>query len=165
MSWFPLFEFQKWSYQSYLILPTSTEIDSPPGASVSSRKWAKGLFQCGQAFNADQGDGYTLDGKLVFREGVELDVQVRGITGSEDQAGTFEAIGTGTHGPTNGAIYKLSGWVFPTLPMSVPNASRPHRIKGAVWAVRGPNTNPLLELGGLPVGTVGVFEIVCLGDA
>lgn len=163
-SWFPLFEFQDWQYQSYLILPKSEEKEAPPASVVTAKKWAKGSFNCGQAFK--EGDeGYTLGGKLVFREGVELEVDARGLKGVGDQPGTFEAAGYGTQGPTKGALYKLSGWVFPRLPMPTTGASRPLIIKGAVWAVNGPDSNPAIELGGSPNGTVGIFEIVSIGDA
>jgi hypothetical protein len=164
MTWFPLFEFQEWSYQSYLVVPTTEEIEAPPSSAVSAKKWAKGEFLCGQAFTAP-GNGYTLGGKLIFREGVELAVEVSGVNGIDDQPGTFEAIGTGTQGPTKGALYRLSGWVFPKLPMPTSGATRPLLIKGAVWVLRGPDMNPAVELGGSPAGTVGLFEIVSLGDA
>ena len=155
-SWFPLFEFQDWIYQSFLVLPTPEENDALPGTAVTAKKWAKGTLLCGQAFKTD--DGYTLDGRLSFRPGVELAVSAKGTFGSGNAPATFEATGTGTEGPTKGAIYQLVGWVFPELPI-VNAAGKVLSVRGSVRAVRGPNTKPETELGNMPVGTVGEFVI------
>jgi hypothetical protein len=114
-SWFPLFEFQDWTYESVLILPTSAESNADPGTVVTAKKWAKGELFCGQAFNT--ADGYTLDGRLSFLPGVELLVSGKGALGVGNNPAPFEATGTGTDGPTKGAIYQLVGWVFPEKPI------------------------------------------------
>lgn len=159
--WFPLFEFQDWIYQSFLVLPTPEENFALPGAAIAAKKWAKGTFGCGQAFNSS--DGYTLDGILSFDSppappGTQLIVSVKGALGSGNTPATFEATGTGTGGVTKGAIYKLVGWVFPEDPV-VQGGGRVLSVRGSVRAVRGPDTNPEIELGRMPVGTVGAFVI------
>lgn len=156
-SWFPLFEFQDWFYQSFLVLPTDEENDALPGTTVTAKKWAKGEFLCGQAFKT--ADGYTLGGTLSFRPGVELAVSAKGAFGIGNNPAPFEATGTGTEGPTKGAIYQLVGWVFPEQPIQN-NAARVLSVRGSVRAVRGPDTKPENDLGGMPVGTVGTFLIV-----
>lgn len=161
--WFPLFEFQDWFYQSFLVLPTDEENDALPGTAVTAKKWAKGEFLCGQAFNFGD-DGYTLDGTLRFKEGVELKVSAKGTKGLGNAPATFEAIGTGIEKPTKGAIYRIFGWIFPVEPITSGGA-RPLSIRGTVWAVRGPDAKPDTELGGMPAGTVGSFFIVSRGVA
>jgi hypothetical protein len=79
-SWFPLFEFQDWSYQSSLVLPTPAEKAAPPGGAVTAKKWAKGTLFCGQAMKTQ--DGYTLSGRLAFRPGLELAVEAKGSLGA-----------------------------------------------------------------------------------
>lgn len=155
-SWFPLFEFQDWIYQSFLVLPTPEENDALPGTAVTAKKWAKGTLLCGQAFKV--ADGYTLDGTLSFRPGVELKVSAKGALGSGNSPATFEATGIGTEGPTKGAIYQLAGWVFPEEPIQN-GAGRVLSVRGSVRAVRGSDSKPETELGGMPVGTVGAFVI------
>lgn len=155
-SWFPLFEFQDWIYQSFLVLPMPAEDSAEPGTVVTAKKWAKGTLLCGQAFKTS--DGYTLDGTLSFRPRVELVVSAKGTFGSENTPATFEATGTGMEGPTKGAIYQLVGWVFPELPI-VNAAGKVLSVRGSVRAVRGPDTKPDTELGGAPIGTVGTFVI------
>lgn len=155
--WFPLFEFQDWVYQSFLVLPTPAEDSAVPGTAVTAKKWAKGTLLCGQAFKT--ADSYTLDGTLSFRPGVELVVSAKGTLGSENAPATFEATGTGMEGPTKGAIYQLVGWVFPELPI-VNTAGKVLRVCGSVRAVRGPDTKPDTDPGGTPIGTVGTFVIM-----
>jgi hypothetical protein len=157
-TWFPLFEFQDWTYQSVLVLPTPEENTAAPGAGVTAKKWAQGSLFLGQAIKAPE-DGYTLGGRLEFRPGVELEVSAKGALGSENTPASFEATGTGTKEPTKGAIYQLIGWVFPEQPI-VQGAGRVLSIRGSVRAVRGPDTNPEMDLGGMPVGeTVGSFIV------
>src|SRR3954471_23302848 len=91
-TWFPLFEFKNWGYQSFLVLPTEEEDAAAPGATVSARKWAKGTFSCGQAFSV--AEGYTLEGVLSFAPGLELAVSAKGSLGSGDTLATFEGTGT-----------------------------------------------------------------------
>ena len=63
-SWFPLFEFQNWTYDSFLVLPTSEANSAIAWSPTTARKWAKGTFECGQAFDGPH--GYSLGGTLVF---------------------------------------------------------------------------------------------------
>jgi hypothetical protein len=164
-SWFPLFEFQDWFYQSFLVLPTDEEINALPGSPVTAKKWARGDFLCGQAFGSASSPGpYTLNGILRFAPGVELNVSAKGVNGVGNEPAPFEATGTGTGGPTKGAIYQLAGWVFPELPIANA-AGRILSIRGSVRVVRGSDTKPETELGGMPVGTVGTFVIVSRGPA
>lgn len=157
-TWFPLFEFKDFFYRSFLVIPS----DIDPTGPVTLTDWAKGDFVCGQAMNVD--DGYELTGTLVFRQGVQLEVSAKGTKGKGDKPGTFEATGTGTAGPTTGAIYQLVGLVYPTLPINS-SAAVVANIRGSVRAVQGPTSNPAVELGGLPIGTVGAFVIVSRGPA
>jgi hypothetical protein len=156
-SWFPLFEFQEWAYQSFLILPTPAESNADPGTVVTARKWAKGTLFCGQALRT--ADGYTLDGRLSFLPGVDLSVSGKGALGTGNNPAPFKATGIGTDGPTKGAIYQLVGWVFPETPI-LNGAARVLSVKGSVRSVRGPDTKPEIELGGMPAITaVGAFAI------
>jgi hypothetical protein len=159
-SWFPLFEFQDYSYQSFLLLPTAEQDQAAPGAAIDGKKWAKGTLLCGQAF--DTGGGYRLDGTLSFRPGIELAVSAKGALGKGDAPATFEATGTGIDGPLKGAIYELVGWVFPELPIANA-AGRVLSVRGSVRAVRGPDAKPEAEAGGMPLGTVGAFVITRAG--
>jgi hypothetical protein len=154
--WFPLFEFQDWSYRSFLISP-APEGASATAAAPAARQWAKGALVCGQAFSSP--DGYTLSGNLVMGPGIELAVSAKGDLGSEDAPGTFEATGTGTEGVTKGAVYQLVGWVFAEQPVAN-GAGKVLSVRGSVRAVRGPDARPETELGGMPLDTVGLFEIV-----
>jgi hypothetical protein len=154
-SWFPLFEFQSWAYESFLMLPTDAEQAAPPGSAVTGKKWAKGEFACGQAFKT--AEGYTLDGTLTFASGVGLSVMAHGACGNDGAPATFEAIGTGVDGPLKGTIYKLVGWVFPGEIRN--GAARAVSVQGAIQAVRGPDTRPDREPGGMPLGTVGKFML------
>src|ERR1051326_3682933 len=155
--WFPLFEFQDWSYQSSLVLPTPTEEDAPPGAAVTAKKWGKGTLLCGQAMKTE--GGYTLSGRLVFRPGLELAVEAKGFLGTGSSPASFEATGTATDGPIKGALYQLVGWVFPGTAIEN-GAARVRAVRGSARAVRGPDTKPEIEPGGMPAGsTVGTFAI------
>ena len=156
-TWFPLFEFQDWVYQSVLVLPTSEEDAAAPGAGVTAKKWAMGLLFLGQAIG--NSEGYILGGRLEFAPGIELEVSAKGTLGSGNTPASFEATGTGTGEKTKGAIYQLTGWVFPEQPI-VQGASRVLSVRGSVRAVRGTDTNPEKELGGMPAGTtVGSFVV------
>ncbi|WP_297324638.1 hypothetical protein [Nitrosomonas sp.] len=44
LPWFPLYEFQEFVYQSFLVLSIPAEIAANPGAAVTAKKWAKGDF-------------------------------------------------------------------------------------------------------------------------
>ena len=155
--WFPLFEFQDYVYQSFLVLPTAGENDAPAGTAVTAKKWGKGAFSCGQAFKT--AEGYKLEGSLSFRQGVELSVLATGTLGKGNSPASFEATGIGTQGPTKGAVHTLSGWVFPEEPIHN-GAARVLSIQGVILAVRGPDTSPETALGGGAAGaTVGKFVI------
>jgi hypothetical protein len=157
-TWFPLFEFQDWMYQSVLVLPTSEENAAAPGTGVTAKKWAKGSLFLGQAINTPE-DGYILGGRLEFAPGIELEVSAKGTLGTGNAPASFEATGTGTKDPTKGAIYQLVGWVFPEESI-VQGASRVLSVRGSVRAVRGPDTNPEKDLSGMPVGeTAGSFVV------
>lgn len=155
--WFPLYEFQEFVYQSFLVLPTPAEIAASPGAAVTAKKWAKGDFLQGQAFQGAE-NTYTLSATLQFDSGPKLDVSIKGNQGIGHSPGTFEAIGTGVEGPLKGAIYSLSGWVFPEEPITN-NSARVLKVCGSVRAVRGTDAKPEIEPGGMPLGTVGYFTI------
>jgi len=168
-TWFPLFEFQEWTYQSTVL--TATPVAAASGTPLSARIWGAGKFECGQAFRDVEGgmaplgaeaqapsEGYTLAGRLIFRPGVELAVTVCGRLGIGDAPAHFEATAVANDGPMAGAVSKLIGWAFPELPIR--NAAAPVvAIRGAVWVVRGTDATPLTEPGGMPVGTVGSFVI------
>lgn len=155
-TWFPLFEFQDWTYQAFLLLPTALEDAAAAGGAVSARKWSRGTLMCGQAFTAT--DGYRLTGTLVFKPGVELAVVASGTRGRGDAPGTFVATGTGTGGPLKGMVSELTGWMFPDLPI-VNAAARVLSIHGSIRAVRGTDANPGIDPSGIPIGTVGAFVI------
>ena len=154
-SWFPLYEFQDWVYRSFVVLPTAAELAATPGSAVTAQSWGRGDFLCGQAFNAQP--GYLLGGRLVFRDGIELDVKVQGSKGRNGAPASFEGVGVGLQGPTKGAISKLVGWVFPRVIEN--GAAQVATVRGSVWTVRGPDARPELDLSGLPLGTVGSFVI------
>lgn len=155
-SWFPLFEFQDWVYQSFLLLPTPAEDGAEPGTAVSAKKWARGTFMCGQAFTA--ADGYTLTGTLMFPGKGELSIAARGRLGSADAPATFEATGTGTQGQVAGMVSQLVGWAMPEPPVAG-GAARVLRVCGSVRAVRGTDARPDRDPSGMPLGTVGAFVI------
>ena len=155
-TWFPLFEFQDWTYESTLVLPTSGEALAAAGSAVTARKWARGALALGQAMRT--ADGYSLGGQLTFAPGVGLDVSASGELGSSTDPAVFKGIGTSTDGVTKGSVYELLGWVVPEAPIAN-GAARVLRVEGSVRAVRGPDTNPGIELGKMPVGTVGSFVI------
>ncbi|UJP06882.1 MAG: hypothetical protein LZF84_07415 [Nitrosomonas sp.] len=131
LPWFPGYEFQEFIYQSFLILPTPVEIAASPGATVTAKKWAKGDFLQGQAFNSGGEGKYTLGATLQFDSGpdLKLDVSIKGNKGIGHAPGTFEATGTGIEGLLKGASYALYGWVFPEEPIAN-NAARVLRVSG-----------------------------------
>ena len=155
-TWFPLFEFQDWHYQSYLALPQPADDDALAGSAVNARKWSAGAFSCGQAFRSD--DGYTLQGTLVFRPQFELSISARGILGTGESPAGFEATATGVQGDLKGMVSELVGWVVPELPVAN-GAARVLRIQGAIRAVRGTDAKPDVDPSGMPMGSVGSFVI------
>ncbi|MGZ8212934.1 MAG: hypothetical protein ACXWTP_00330 [Methylosarcina sp.] len=165
-SWFPGFEFHDYQYQSFLILPTTEQDSVPPSNEVNAKRWAKGQFICGQAFNS--GEGYSLDGVLRFESNSaqkpELKVLITGTCGEGKNPASFEGTGTGIDGPTKGAIYSLVGWAFRDEKQTGPGGSI-IRICGSVRAVRGPDNRPERGLGDMPLGTAGAFVITSIGFA
>jgi hypothetical protein len=155
--WFPLFEFEDWRYRSYLVLPTPEDEHAKPGSPAQARKWAQGAFACGQAMR--DVPGYALDGVLTLAPGVTLAVKASGTLGRGQAPATFEATGTGVNGPLKGALYDLTGWVFPVATVAN-GAARVQRVCGAIRAVRGPDPRPDADPGGAALGTVGTFLIV-----
>ena len=155
--WFPLFEFQDWIYQSYLVLPQADDAVAAPGAPINAKKWSMGVLLFGQAFNADSGR-YTLSGTLRFPSGVELAIITQGSLGSIHAPASFEATATGTHGALKGMVSELVGWVFPELPIANA-AARVLCVRGAIRAVRGTDAKPEIDPSGMPLGTVGTFVI------
>jgi hypothetical protein len=124
---------------------------------MTAKKWARGTLALGQAFTAPDG-GYTVSGLLTFAPGIALAVSGHGVRRSGNAPASFAATGVGTEGVTLGAIYDLVGWVFPEEPI-VNDAGRVLTIRGSVRAVRGPDSNPGIDLGKMPLGTVGAFSI------
>ena len=173
LSRFLLFEFADFTYESFLVLPTPEQSDSPPGALVTAKKWAKGALRFGQAF-FESPHGYTVSGSLYIgpdfgaTDVPYLYVFAKGTLGSRDTPATFEGEGTVdtpatfegeatvTEGKAKGAVYRLAGWVFPVPPG---DGGRVGRICGSVCAVRGPDANPGRDLAGMELGTVGWFVI------
>jgi len=132
-------------YGSYLVTPSLLQYDSDPPIATDAVKWAHGRFL--------ETAGSTNHGKLIFKPGIELDVEfefnvVDGLT-------AFSATGKGLIGPTTGAVYRLSGWVttYDAQPSKV------QYIRGSVVALRGPDSRPKMELGGQEIGTVGYFDL------
>jgi hypothetical protein len=155
-SWFPLFEFQEWTYQAFLLLPTPAEEAAPPGSPVTAKKWSHGTLTCGQAFNA--GGGYNLTGTLVFQDHGKLEVVARGTLGPGNAPATFEATGTGVDGDVKGMVSQLTGWVIPELPIANA-AARVLCVRGSIRAVRGTDAKPGVDPSGMPLNTVGAFVI------
>lgn len=137
-----------WTYQSFLVLPTPPELAAPPGTPVTAKKWAMGKLLLAEA-----GDNMEAAGHLTFRPGVELKIRVTFVPGEDGGPAKFEATGKGESVPTAGAVYELTGWAIPDA------AGKLSEVRGSVRAVRGPDSNPAVELGGMPIGTVGAFLI------
>lgn len=137
-----------WTYQSFLLLPTDVETDAPPGASVTARKWAKGQLIVPEDTTGE------LSGELVFAPGVTLRVTGQILPATDSTATILQATGKGIQGFTEGAIYEITGWIiFTSSQDELPT------IHGSVLAVRGPNTSPNIELGKMPINTVGAFTL------
>jgi len=144
----PAFEFQGWSYQSFLLLPTPEEKVAKPGSNVTAKKWA-----AGKLILSDSPDGHEANGFLDLAPGVRLNVRVKFVPGADGGPAKFEASGVGEDGVAKGSEYQLAGWAF------AGGDEKVERVEGAIWAVRGPDSNPGTELGQMPVGTVGAFVI------
>jgi hypothetical protein len=152
--WTPSFVMQGWTYQSFLILPTDPEKQAPPGTSITTKKWAKGYLHLETSIDLPPAPDAI--GRLVIptpRGNVTLKVEAfveRGVSPVK-----FEATGEVQEAPPeiNGAMYKLLGWAFRGKGNEV------SKIEGCVISVRGSDSHPNVELGEMPVGTVGSFII------
>lgn len=142
------------------MLPSSEDNVTAPGAGVTAKKWAAGSLLLGQAFNAPEAGGYdNLGGTLELAPGTALELSAKGTKGSGNAPASFEGTLTGIEGQTKGAIYQLTGWVF--ADRFSDGAGRVLSVRGSVRAVRGPDTDPVTELGGMPSGTtVGSFVVI-----
>ncbi|MEP0914749.1 hypothetical protein NDI45_28005 [Leptolyngbya sp. GB1-A1] len=152
--WTPSFAMQNWVYQSFLILPTDPEKESPPGSSITSRKWAKGSLYL--ETGVDPSPAPDAVGILVFptpRGDIKLNVKAFVEEGVSPVK--FEATGEAKSdsAETNGATYQLLGWAFRGKDNKV------SKVEGSVIAVRGSDARPNIDLGGMPIGTVGAFVI------
>ena len=143
----PAFEFQDWVYQSFLVLPTPEQMKAAPETDVAAKKWAMGKLLL-----SDGVDGGAA-GFLTFARGVQLKIKVINTPGKGSVPATFEATGVGAEGITKGAEYQRTGWTFRGADGKVES------VRGSVRAVRGPDSKPDVELGKMPVGTVGAFVI------
>jgi hypothetical protein len=144
----PAFEFQDWTYQSFLVLPNDEELSGTVGTGVTARKWAMGRLRL-----SDSPDGYEANGFLDFRPGVQLRIPVKGVPGKDGIPATFAASGVDEDGVTKGSEYQLMGWAF------AGTDGKAESVWGSVRAVCGPDSSPGTELGRMPVGTVGSFTI------
>ena len=146
------FGMRHWEYQSFLVLPTDPENAAQPGSTITAKKWAKGELYLEDAIDDDP----DAVGKLVFptpRGSIELVVKV--VLKEESESANFEAIGEvkDMASPVNGACYTLIGWASQGVD------GRVDKITGSVRALRGTNAKPNEDLGGQPIGTVGLFTI------
>jgi hypothetical protein len=139
-----------WDYQSFLILPSDEEWALNPETSVTAKKWAKGTLVI--VSNTDN----EFSGELIFTETVKLRVKGKILPATKSNPAVLDAVGEATEGLGKGAIYKISGWINPLSP----NQTDLTQVNGSVLAVRGPDSSPEKELGGMPIGTVGAFVLV-----
>lgn len=135
----------KWNYQSFLILPTPSEKQDPPGKPVTAVKWSRGTLIVPT-------DNYPeVSGELVFAPGVTLAIEGHVLPASETSSAILVATGVGEAPPTEGSI----SWITGTI---INHANGQHSIYGSVLGVRGPDSNPD-ENGGQPLNTVGTFML------
>src|SRR6185295_8015199 len=120
----------------------------PPGSAVAAKKWAMGKLLLAEA-----GDDMEAAGQLTFLPGVELQVHLTFVPGEDRGPAKIEAVGRGVSGSTAGSLYELTGWAIPDA------SGELAEVRGSVRAVRGPDANPTVDLGGMPVNTVGAFVI------
>jgi hypothetical protein len=134
-----------WYYRSFLILPTPSEEEAPPGSAVTARKWAMGTLTVPT-------DTYPeVSGELAFATGATLAVKGRILPASNLSPAILVATGEGLTGPTKGSIYQIVGAFFN-------DADGEQFIYGSTLGVRGPDTQPDVA-GGMPINTVGTFVI------
>ncbi|MGH8731321.1 MAG: hypothetical protein ACREVF_06370 [Burkholderiales bacterium] len=132
-----------WYYQSFLILPTPSEEEAPPGSVVTARKWAMGTL----TVPADTSP--EVSGELAFATGATLAVKGQVLPASDSSPAILVATGEGLAGSTEGSIYQIVGAFFS-------DASGQQFIYGSTLGVRGPDTQPDVA-GGMPINTVGTF--------
>ncbi len=145
----------KWVYQSFLSLPTNPEKQSPPGSSITAKKWAKGKLYLETAIDLPPAPDAV--GYLEFpRPGGNIKLNVKAFVEKGISPVKFEATGEAENAlpEINGAMYKLLGWAFRG------EGNKVEEIEGCVVAIRGSDARPDVELGGMPVGTVGAFVIM-----
>lgn len=150
--WTPQLGMQNWIYQSFLILPTESEEATPPGSVVTAKKWAKGHLYLEDRVDTGKPDA---TGSLIFptKEG-EIKLNVTATVEKGTDSARFEATGEVKDAVlAKGAFYTLVGWALRGKDDKVVT------IHGSVLAVRGPDARPDIELGGMPIGTVGAFII------
>jgi hypothetical protein len=145
------FGMRHWEYQSFLVLPTDAENAAKPGATITAKKWAQGRLYI------EDGIGNMSDvvGTLEFETDLGLlKLAVKAVLDQKNVPAKFEATGeVEENNPFKGACYLLVGWAFQD------KDSKVARITGSVRAVRGSDAQPDEELGGMPIGTVGLFTI------
>ena len=149
--WTPKFWMQDWTYQSFLVLPTTTEELSLPGTAITAKKWAKGNLYLETSIDVDK----DAVGFLIFpTKDEEIRLSVKAFVDKGTSPVKFEAVGEVQDASSaKGASYKLFGWAFRGEDDKVA------KVQGSVIAVRGSDIRPDTELGGMPIGTVGAFTI------
>jgi hypothetical protein len=146
-----IFGMRHWKYQSFLILPTDAENVAQPGATINAKKWAMGELYLEDAIDENPDAVGTLEFPTV--RGL-LKLAVKAVL-EQGSPAKFEAIGEvqESTNPAKGACYALVGWAFQD------KDGRVAKITGSVRAVRGTDAKPDQDLGGMPIGTVGLFTI------
>ncbi|MBD2065991.1 hypothetical protein H6F93_00285 [Leptolyngbya sp. FACHB-671] len=150
--WTPQFGMKNWTYESFLVLPTKSEEATPPGSTVTAKRWAQGHLYLEDSIDISKP---TAVGSLIFPTQVgEIRLDVKASVEEGTDSARFEATGEVKDTvPAKGAFYTLVGWAFRGKDDKVV------RIQGSVLAVRGSDARPDVELGGMPIGTVGAFII------
>lgn len=134
-----------WYYRSFLILPTPSEEEAPPGSAITARKWAMGTLTVPTDTNPE------VSGELAFATGATLAVKGHVLPASDSSPAIFVATGEGLTGPAKGSIYRIAGAFFN-------DANGQQFIYGSTLGVRGPDTQPDVA-GGMPINTVGTFVL------
>ncbi len=132
-----------WYYRSFLILPTSSEEEAPPGSAITARKWARGTLTVPTETNSE------VSGELAFAAGATLSVKGQILPASDLSPAILVATGEGLTGPIKGSMYQIAGAFFN-------DANGQQFVYGSTLGVRGPDTQPDVA-GGMPINTVGTF--------
>ncbi|WP_162139114.1 hypothetical protein [Synechococcus sp. PCC 7336] len=143
-----------WDYQSFLVLPTAEQFSKPPKTPIPCEKWAMGQLIVPEDSKPE------FRGELVFAPGVTLEVIGKIIPADGSVPASINAKGEGFEGSTEGAVYIINGWVVPTSPKTGESVT----FRGSVLSIRGPNSDPTVELGGSPAGTVGAFILTARNE-